>query len=141
MNLHRYKVRITRPESGGDKFEVLGTLIGFLGMLAFGCSVALSSMSRELVGYATFAIGLTFLIYWFATQFKKIMYFLQFYLVICVVMLSILTYLFMEKCSNETSEYWLARCNENMNVTVLWLIYFVALSLISAIYVRRVWRE
>ena len=141
MNLHRYKVRITRPESGDDNFEVIGTLIGFLGMLAFGCSVALSNMSSELVGIATCAIGLTFSIYWFATQFKKIVYFLQFYLVTCVTMLSILTYLFVEKCSNETSEYWLARCNENMNVTVIWLSYFVALSLICAIYVRRIWSK
>lgn len=141
MRLHRYKVRITRSESGDRNFEVLGTLIGFLGMLAFVCSFAISTISSELTAIATFAIGLTFLIYWFATQFKKIIYFLQFYLISFVIFLSVLTFLFKGKCGNETSEYWLARCNESLYVTVIWLCYFVAVSLICAVYVRKVWSE
>ena len=74
MNLHRYKTKFSLRSSGDTKFEVLGTWLGFGGMLTFIIDVALFSSAREAAAIASIAVFSSFFVYWLATQHSKVIY-------------------------------------------------------------------
>mgnify|MGYP000418641618 CR=1 FL=1 len=141
MRFHRYLIKITRPNSGETNYEVLGTLVGFSGLIAFILHAVFTTNMREATITTTIAIGSTYLIYWFSTQVKEVIYFLQLYLLALVVVLAVVSINLNGTCNSITEEYWFLRCQDNLNAALIWLGYFLINGVCCFYYLRRVWRK
>ena len=142
MRLHRYIAKITRPGSGETEFEVLGTAIGFFGMLAFLLTIMVSYSHRESTIIATIAIGSIYLLYWIATQIHRLLFFFQFIVVsITVTLFWIIDSDPLKNCSPSKDVLKFTRCESDYFSVIIWIIYFLLISIICSYYCIKLWRR